>query len=434
MKENDEEIRGMETELAEFLSNLPGGIFRYRADEAEILDFVSDGLLDLYGYEEEAEFRQMVGNSFHGMIFAPDSAYVHMEIDRQIARGLTDQVSYRIVRKDGTVRWVEDRGHLVTDKEGMKWFYVVLLDITEKIHYQQQLERGDIRQRALADLSNDIFFDVDYENGIIDVFGDYEKRFGKQPEIADFAAMAKARGKDYSDYFDRMEIRCHEISRILETAEEIDLTLKDKDAMPVWCRYQSAELENNPLHRVGRLLDIHEFVLENERNIKKANHDGLTGLLNRNAAKAKIQHSLNQMEDGETGIFVLVDIDNFKHINDTYGHPKGDEVLVYLARKMESFFRAKDILARMGGDEFLIFLTGVKDCDWVETRIERFCREVFTGWEAAVPVKGELSCSMGGASTVERGISAEELYRMADAALYRAKAGGKGRLCMCVAK
>ena len=97
-----------------------------------------------------------------------------------------------------------------------------------------------------------------------------------------------------------------------------------------------------------------------------ASHDGLTGILNRRGGDALIN---NCITNGVPGAFIIFDIDNFKHINDTYGHQKGDEILKAVASCLLDSFRKEDIVTRMGGDEFLVYAVRMVDRKYVESKL-----------------------------------------------------------------
>ena len=120
----------------EFLDRIPGGLFRYRADdEGGTIDYVSRDVLELFGCATYEEFCSITGNSFIGMVHPNDRQRVTEEITSQIKCGNTDAVTYRLNRPDGAEVWVDDRGRYVVDDEGQAWFYVTIIDITEKMSY-----------------------------------------------------------------------------------------------------------------------------------------------------------------------------------------------------------------------------------------------------------------------------------------------------------
>jgi diguanylate cyclase (GGDEF)-like protein len=148
--------------------------------------------------------------------------------------------------------------------------------------------------------------------------------------------------------------------------------------------------------------------------------DALTGLPNRRGALAAIDAIWRQRHD-HTHAALLVDVDNFKSINDTYGHVVGDEVLKTLAQALHDSVRPGDIAARLGGDEFLVF---ARDCDrhGAETIAARLLAAVR---EASVEVGFRVSVGISVARSLDGGF--DLLYRQADKALYQAKGEGRNR-------
>ena len=159
----------------------------------------------------------------------------------------------------------------------------------------------------------------------------------------------------------------------------------------------------------------------------QASHDALTGLLNRRALLEALERELARAarEDGVVSIAVC-DLDHFKNVNDTWGHPAGDEVLNAFARVVMSSLRAYDVVGRYGGEEFLLIAPGARPS--AESGVfERVCRAV-----AASPVTTDagvisLTVSIGVAGIQGKG-SSEELLASADTALYRAKDEGRNRV------
>ena len=168
----------------EFLDRIPGGLFRYRADdEGGTIDYVSRDVLELFGCATYEEFCAITDNSFIGMVHPDDRRRVTDEmITSQIKCGNTYAVTYRLNRPDGAEVWVDDRGRYVVDDEGQAWFYVTIIDITEKMSYQRKLERAEERVEMLTVLSRDVAFDIDCQAQTGEIFGDFEARFDGQPQ------------------------------------------------------------------------------------------------------------------------------------------------------------------------------------------------------------------------------------------------------------
>ncbi|HAS3641370.1 GGDEF domain-containing protein [Vibrio cholerae] len=158
---------------------------------------------------------------------------------------------------------------------------------------------------------------------------------------------------------------------------------------------------------------------------KYLNVDELTGLLNRRAAIAMGENSIKLSERGGQPLTVLfMDLDGFKHVNDSYGHAVGDEVLVQTAGRIKSCLRSTDSLARFGGDEFLAMLHGA------EYGQLRNIQQIINTVSAPIEVFGDSVCvgiSIGLASFPHDGVTFSELVNAADSAMYHAKQNGKGR-------
>ena len=153
-----------------------------------------------------------------------------------------------------------------------------------------------------------------------------------------------------------------------------------------------------------------------------AKRDSLTGLYNRANFETMVQESLRQNRQGEveTAVFML-DVDNFKHINDTYGHDQGDAILREIGQRLQKVFRATDAVARLGGDEFAVLIPQSHSRERIR---ERGAQVVASIGQMQPPV----TVSVGLAFAPEGGDTFEKLYHSADQALYHAKRMGKNCL------
>jgi diguanylate cyclase (GGDEF)-like protein len=158
----------------------------------------------------------------------------------------------------------------------------------------------------------------------------------------------------------------------------------------------------------------------------RALHDPLTGLPNRTLLADRLEHALAACRDpAERVAVLLIDVDRFKHVNDSLGHPIGDQLLVALAQRLRACVRAGDTLARMGGDEFVIVAERVSDVAHALEIADR----IADSWSLPLSVGARslhVTASVGVAVSVENA-SADELLASADAAMYRAKGQGGAR-------
>ena len=158
----------------------------------------------------------------------------------------------------------------------------------------------------------------------------------------------------------------------------------------------------------------------------RALHDPLTGLPNRTLLADRLEHALAACRDpAERVAVLLIDVDRFKHVNDSLGHPIGDQLLAALAQRLRACVRAGDTLARMGGDEFVIVAERVQDV----THALELADRIASSWSAPLPV-GDRSLHVTasvGVAVSGPGAGADELLASADAAMYRAKEQGGAR-------
>lgn len=183
------------------------------------------------------------------------------------------------------------------------------------------------------------------------------------------------------------------------------------------------------VRRVNHVLEsnrrFREILREYDTMAKRARTDPLTGICNRATTEQLIRHIV-VTQQGKLHALLIIDIDNFKNVNDTCGHVCGDEALSYLARKLTSFFRKEDIVGRFGGDEFCVFMIGVSSAESVLEKCTALCRTLASERADGLPVP--ITVSVGAALFGQEANSFERLYQNADQALYNAKRKGKNRV------
>lgn len=160
--------------------------------------------------------------------------------------------------------------------------------------------------------------------------------------------------------------------------------------------------------------------------IGKAETDLLTGAFNKAATEEHIREYIRNNPDGQ-GVFILIDVDNFKKINDTMGHAFGDEVLRNLGLRLQTLYRATDIIGRVGGDEFVVFLKDIKDMKVAQKEAKKL-EVFFKGFEVGEYTKYSVNASLGASMFPMDGSTFDTLYKTADEALYGVKHTGKNRL------
>ena len=187
-------------------------------------------------------------------------------------------------------------------------------------------------------------------------------------------------------------------------------------------------VQNGPRKIIGYIKNIDARKKQDLEILKMSQKDGLTGLYNKKYTQSLIEDYLTG--EGSRGIHavIMIDIDNFKCINDTLGHIQGDAALIAVAQSLQSLFRASDVVGRIGGDEFLILLKNLDSNRILLEKLRTACcvlREIHLE-DPDYRVSGSVGASIYPAD----GTSYRELYQKADTALYHSKEHGKDQYCI----
>ncbi|MBN2865365.1 MAG: EAL domain-containing protein [Thiotrichales bacterium] len=171
--------------------------------------------------------------------------------------------------------------------------------------------------------------------------------------------------------------------------------------------------------------DVTELKRTEDQLAFMAHHDNLTGLPNRSLLTARLQHALEIARRQPTLIAVcFFDIDNFKNINDSYGHDVGDELLITVSKRVSDIVRRQDTLARLGGDEFVLVLEDIRD----KTEVAVIIEKIITAFGQPMDIQSQtlsVTTSIGISLYPQDGLDVNALIKYADTAMYQAKGNGK---------
>lgn len=188
-----------------------------------------------------------------------------------------------------------------------------------------------------------------------------------------------------------------------------------------WCRERFIKVDEDEDGRLLHVLYAVEVIDEEKRRENRllylSEMDLMTGIRNRGSGERKIKETIAQ---NIPGMFVILDCDKFKSINDTYGHAVGDEVIIAVAKALQGLCGEKDTLLRLGGDEFAMYIPGALD----DVRGQQLADEVIGRMqEIRIPELGSrrIHVSMGAAFRRKDDLDFERLYRQADSAMYQSK-------------
>ena len=204
-----------------------------------------------------------------------------------------------------------------------------------------------------------------------------------------------------------------------------------RDGHEVWVRDEAYAMPDDTQSgrqvSQGLLIDVTDRKRLESKLINDALHDPLTGLANRVLLRDHLERALARQGRTEgTAALLFVDLDDFKRVNDSYGHAAGDQILVQVAQRLVGAVRAEDVVARQSGDEFAILLGQVGSGDEAILAAERLLRElrrpILLGGRSVV-VGGSIGITLA----ADQDATLEDLVTQADAAMYAAKAAGKDR-------
>ncbi len=204
---------------------------------------------------------------------------------------------------------------------------------------------------------------------------------------------------------------------------------KNGELYPEWLTISAVRNEADEItHFVGVFADISSLKHAQARLDHQAHHDPLTGLPNRTLFESRLRSALDDArEDNRQGAILFLDLDRFKHINDSLGHPVGDQLLKGIAQRLKERLRDIDTVARLGGDEFIILLPGLHQAE----DAEQIANKLLTCFSPPFQLDAHeffISASIGVSLYPKDGLDVATLVKNADAAMYRAKAKGRNRV------
>ena len=432
LEENASRLEWANQSIRTLYNSVPGGIFRCYFDDKLTLQEMSDGFLSMVGYTVE-EVHEELKDSLRSLIHPDDYDIAIKDVCEQLKKGNTKEIHYRLRCKDGHFISVLDKGTLLKDSEGNESFYCIVVDISKTKEMEEELRLSLGRYQIITDQTNDVIFEWDIENDTLTVTRNWEKKFGKRnfPNGCSlYTILNDHKGNPFSrEDMDLVRECIHDI-KAGKPYVETELRIRNSKGEYIWCRIRMTQQFNKngePIKVIGVLIDIDRERRKSISLKKKAEQDALTGMYNKIATQSMISEYLHNSPD--SSVLMIIDIDNFKIVNDTLGHLYGDAVLSNLAREMNASFRDSDILGRIGGDEFIIFLKSVDNLDLIARNAKRVL-DLFTQLEVNGHLMKEISCSIGIALFPDHGRDFTTLYQNADYALYQAKHEGKNRYCI----
>lgn len=403
---------------------------------------VNRTLCEIVGYAEQ----ELLKITFQQITY-PDDLDIDLDLLGQLIAGEIENyhLEKRYLHKLGHIVWILLSVSLVRDQDGVPQFFISQIqDITERMQAYQDLRDSEKRLELALEGAQLGTWDWNIRTGSVVFNGRWAEMVGYQlDEIpADVSAWEKLVHPDDKDEIMRV------LNQHLQGEAEIYESrhrLKHKSGRWIWVLDKGKVIERDsngkPLRACGTHLDITErkeyerqlqeqaekLRIANEQLDRLAHVDSLTGLYNRRAFTARLNEEARRSNRGAVPVSLLMlDIDDFKSYNDTFGHPEGDILLQQIADLIQNTVRGSDIAARTGGEEFSIILpeTGKQEASRTATKI---CKTI-EGYPWSLR---RITVSTGiSTAIVERDIPSEmaKLISTADRALYYAKRHGKNQV------
>ena len=405
-------------------ANMVGATFCCRNDRDLTLVRLAPGVHTIAGYSWQ-ELQEQQEGKLITLVHPEDRAALWITCREQLSRGTSVKAEFRCRRNGADPVWAMFEGQLVQETDGLEVLYCYMTDISNTRQAYEELKKKIARYEIILAQTENVLFDWNVAEDTISFSDTWNTLFGSIP-VYDRIRQRLTEGALFHP--DDLPLLLDAIRRIERGSdyEMLEVRTATNAGRYMWCRIRASALrdETGRLDRiVGLVINIDTDKQAEQALQDRAERDALTKLLNKAAGQRQAEEYLGQFPDGVSCALMIIDLDNFKQVNDSYGHLFGDSVLTRAAKEIRKLFRAQDIVARIGGDEFMVLMRGTSDRNLVENRCQRL-RRVFG---AVFHEAGRLpiSCSIGVALAPEHGTTYVELFRRADQALYRAK--GQGR-------
>jgi diguanylate cyclase (GGDEF)-like protein/PAS domain S-box-containing protein len=405
------------------VEHVPAMVYRADVGGQDEWHFVSPQVEAFLGYSP-AEFTSDLWLS---RLYPADRDRVLEEEDRDRDRpdGSTHRIEYRFRTKDGRIVWISDEYILMSGPDGRRYYRGVMLDITERKMSEKWLNPQAERFRSLVLHASDVIAVIDAEGSITYLSPSVENVLGYTPH--------ERIGRSMFDLVhpDDLALERETISDILKHAgsySRIELRVYHKDGSYRWLEMSLTNLLKDPVVQgiFVNYRDVTERKRLEQQLLHNALHDPLTGLANRSLLVDRLEHAIAASARRNEHLAVLfIDLDNFKSVNDVFGHAAGDQVLITAAGRIRPCLRSEDTASRLGGDEFVVLLEGVEhegDATIIASRILESLHLPLVVGDQEVTIQASIGVAVADVSQ-----DAQALLRRADAAMYVAKSRGPGR-------
>ena len=384
----------------DIINNINAAILYCKNDEFSTILYANQYFYDLIGYTKK-EMETIFNNRFADLVI-DDVSEILVKVEEIISKGENLDFEFRMRRKDNSIIWLHDTA--VYNKEN-NTFYVTLMDITymKSIEYQKEKLNNYLNNITNKVIITDI-------NGIIEYKNNEAENNNIYPKI----------NENIKDYISENIIGYYkeELWDLVKNGEsvEYETRVKINNSFLNHNKNQLIPIKDD-LGKISNIMQISESVMKN--------NDLITHFPDRIMFKDYYEKVKLFIEDNFNIYIILLDIDNFKNLNDIYGHIIGDKIISETADKITSIISKKDYVCRYGGDEFIILLIEEND----ENIINKLMKIVETPSNNKELNGINITYSIGVAKQIDKLLSYFNLVDLADKALYNVKRKGKDNIC-----
>ena len=388
---------------------------------------VNRTLSAMLGYPPEELLRTDFQTLTHPDDLPRDLEHVRRLLSGEISSYVMEK---RYFHRDGGIVTAALSVALVRDDAGQPLYFISQLeDVTRRQQAEQALRRSEQRLSLAMAAAGQGMFDVDLSRGQVSFSAETARLLGYPPEPF---TMPAAQVRDWLHPGDVEATVAAARDYLAGARAEYRAVFRFRRADGEWrwllCLGAVVERDasGRPLHLAGTYTDITERKQYEERIEYLANHDALTGLVNRNRFDDRLSQAMARADRAGRGVtaVLMIDLDRFKLVNDSLGHPLGDQLIQAVAARLSRNLRSGDTVARLGGDEFVLVMTEVRQREALLPVAEQIMRSV----SAPMSIEGHelmVTPSIGGSFFPADGADAATLLKNADTAMYHAKAAGR---------
>jgi len=427
-QQDEDRLRSSESRYRGLFENVVDGVYIASRD-GEIIA-ANPALIEMLGYESVEDLKA-IGKTTVLYVNPIDRERVFARLE---AQGVVKNFEYRLRRKDGVQIVVLENSRAIKDENGVIVAHEgTITDITERKRAETRIfeekERAQVTLQSIGDgvITTDADGKVDYINPVAQDLTGWDMRSARNVPVTDIMMLVNQHTRATVE---NPVIRCLKEGRVITLADNSILITRTGDEVPI--QDSAAPIRDRIGNIIGSVMVFHD-VSKDSRLFRQlsyqASHDTLTGLINRREFENRLFAALDSIRDNaeHNHALLYVDLDQFKVVNDTFGHTAGDALLRQLSEQIQAKIRSTDLLARLGGDEFGILLErcneerAIKVAEDIRQSIEGYRFE----WKDSFTT---VRCSIGVVIVAGENADVASVMSSADVACYSAKDMGRNQV------